>query len=147
MNLIRYTPQVGMKPFFTDLDRVMDRFFNHPEPAAAAAERTWTPAVDITEDDKQFVLTADLPDVNQKDIDIRVHDGTLTLRAERKPASEESKDRFRRIERSYGSFVRRFALPQTIDSDGIEAKYRNGALRLTLPKSDIADTGKTIAVK
>ena len=147
MNLMRYTPQFGLKPFFTDFDRVLDHFFNDAGEPPAAARRTWAPAVDIVEEDKQFVLTADLPDVNRKDIDLRVDDGTLTLRAERKPASDESKDKFRRIERSYGSFVRRFSLPPTIDSDGIDAAYRNGVLRLTLPKTEVRETGRTIAVK
>ncbi len=147
MSLIRYTPQFGLKPFFADFDRVMDHFFHDAGASAPAAERTWSPAVDIVEDDKQFVLTADLPDVNQKDIDVRVDDGALTLRAERKLESDESKDKFRRIERSYGAFVRRFSLPPTIDSDGIDARYKNGVLRLTLPKAEVKETGRTIAVK
>ena len=147
MNLIRHSPQFGLKPFFADFDRVFDHFFNDAGAPPAAAERTWAPAVDIVEDDKRFVLTADLPDVNPKDIDVRVDDGALTLRAERNPESDESKDNFRRIERSYGAFVRRFSLPPTIDSEGIEAKYKNGALRLTLPKTAVRETGRTIAVK
>lgn len=147
MNLMRYTPQFGLKPFFADFDRVLDHFFNDAgEPPAAAHERTWAPAVDIVENDKQFVLTADLPDVNQKDIDVRVDDGALTLRAERKLESDESKDKFRRIERSYGAFARRFSLPPTVDSDGIAAEYRNGVLQLTLPKVPLKETGRTIAV-
>ncbi len=146
MNLIRYTPQFGLKPFFADFDHVWDHFFNDAGPSSAT-ERTWAPATDIVEDDKQFVLTVDLPDVNQKDIDVRVDDGTLTLRAERKLESDEPKDKFRRIERSYGAFVRRFSLPPTIDSDGIDAKYKNGALRLTFPKAEIKQTGRTVAVK
>ena len=77
MNLMRYTPQFGLKPFFTDFDRVLDHFFNDAGEPPAAARRTWAPAVDIVEEDKQFVLTADLPDVNRKDIDLRVDDGTM----------------------------------------------------------------------
>ncbi len=147
MSLIRYTPQVGLKPFFADFDRILDHFFSDAGASAPAAERTWAPAVDIVEDDKQFVLTADLPEVKQKDIAVRVDDGTLTLRAERKLESDESKDKFRRIERSYGSFVRRFSLPPTIDCDAIDAKYKDGVLRLTLPKTEVKETGRTIAVK
>ena len=95
---------------------------------------------------KNFVLTADLPAVDQKDIDVRVDDGTLTLRAERKLEADESKDKYRRIERSYGSFVRRFSLPETIDVEGIDAKYKDGVLRMTLPKMEVKDKGRTISV-
>lgn len=94
----------------------------------------WTPAVDIVETDNEIVLKADVPGLDRKDVDIRVHDGTLTLKGERKFESEENQDNFRRVERVYGSFLRSFALPQTVDSDKVEAGYRNGVLEVKLPK-------------
>ena len=95
---------------------------------------TWAPAVDIVETDNEIVLKADLPGIDPKDVDIQVHDGTLTLRGERKFESDVKEDDCRRIERVYGSFVRSFSLPQTVDSEHVSANYRNGVLELKLPK-------------
>jgi len=146
MSLIRYTPRTGLRPFFADFDRVFDHLRSDTAVAPPDGERTWAPVVDIVEDEKNFVLTADLPDVDQKDIDVRVDESTLTLRAERKLETNESNDKYRRIERSYGKFVRRFSLPETIDVEGIDANYKNGVLRLTLPKTELKDKGRTISV-
>ena len=146
MSLIRYTPRTGLRPFFGDFDRVFGHLLSDTAVAPPDGERTWAPAVDIVEDEKNFVLTADLPDVDQKDIDVRVDEGALTLRAERKLETDESNDKYRRIERSYGKFVRRFSLPETIDVEGIDANYKNGVLRLTLPKTEVKDKGRTISV-
>ena len=95
---------------------------------------TWTPAVDIVETDNEIVLKADLPGIDPKDVDIQVHDGTLTLRGERKFESDVKEDDFRRVERVYGAFVRSFAIPQTVDAEHVSANYRNGVLELKLPK-------------
>ena len=94
----------------------------------------WAPAVDIVETDNEIILKADLPGVDPKDVDIQVHDGTLTLRGERKFESDVNEDNFRRAERAYGSFVRSFTLPQTVDAEHVSAQYRNGVLELKLPK-------------
>ena len=91
--------------------------------AREALEGTaWAPAVDIVETDNEIVLKADLPGVDPKDVDIQVHDGTLTLRGERKFESGVKKDDFRRVERVYGSFVRSFTLPQSVDSEHVSAQ-------------------------
>jgi HSP20 family protein len=94
----------------------------------------WAPAVDIVETDNEIVLKADLPGIDPKDVDIQVHDGTLTLRGERKVESDVKEDDFRRVERVYGTFVRSFAIPQTVDAEHVSANYRNGVLELKLPK-------------
>lgn len=94
----------------------------------------WAPAVDILEKGDDLVLRADLPGVEPKDVEINVQDGTLTLKGERKWESDVKEDNFRRVERVYGSFVRSFALPQTVDADKVEAEYRNGVLEVKLPK-------------
>jgi HSP20 family protein len=94
----------------------------------------WSPAVDIVETDNEIVLKADLPGVNPDDVDISVEDGTLTVKGERRFESDVKEDDYRRLERVYGSFVRRFALPSTVDTDKVQAAYRNGVLELTLPK-------------
>ena len=131
MNLIRYNPR-GLTPRFP-FDRWFDDFFS-----AAVAEpngtRTWSPAVDIEESEKEITLKADLPDVDEKDLSIKVEDDVLTLQAERNFEKETKKENFQRIERAYGSFHRRFALPDSVDADKIKAAYDKGVLKVTLPK-------------
>jgi HSP20 family protein len=94
----------------------------------------WAPAVDILEKGDDLVLRADLPGVDPKDVEINVQNGTLTLKGERKWESDVKEDDFRRVERVYGSFVRSFSLPTTVDADKVEAEYRNGVLEVKLPK-------------
>ena len=94
---------------------------------------TWMPAVDIYEVENALVLKAELPDVNRDDIDVNVENNTLTLRGERKFDQEIKQEAFHRIERSYGSFVRQFSLPSTVDATKISAEYKNGVLTVTLP--------------
>lgn len=131
------------KPFNTGLDdftatfRLFDDFLNRAfnEPAGV---RPWTPAVDIVETENDLVLTADIPGIKLEDIDIRLENGTLTISGERKFENEEKKGAYHRVERSYGSFQRAFALPDTVDVDKVDAHYENGVLRVTLPKKEIA---------
>jgi HSP20 family protein len=94
---------------------------------------TWTPAVDIYEEDGGLVLKAEVPDITREDIDITVENNTLTLRGERKLANEIKQENFHRIERAYGKFVRQFALPPTVDSGKIAADFKDGVLTVKLP--------------
>lgn len=94
----------------------------------------WLPVVDIIENDDAILLKADLPGIDPKDVDIQVESDTLTLRGERQQEKDVKEEDYRRIERSYGSFVRSFTLPNTVDTEKIQAEYRNGVLELTLPK-------------
>jgi HSP20 family protein len=96
----------------------------------------WAPAVDIYETDQAIELKADLPEVEPKDVDVRIEDNTLFLKGERKFEKEVKEENFHRIERSYGSFARSFALPQGIATDKISADYKNGVLKITLPKRE-----------
>ena len=100
--------------------------------------RPWSPAVDIVETEEALTLKADLPDVKTDDIDIRVEDGTLTLRGSRKFEKDDSVKGYHRIERSYGEFVRSFALPNTVETDKVGAEYKNGVLTISLPKKETA---------
>ena len=93
----------------------------------------WTPAVDVFETDGVLVLKAELPDVQREDIDVHVENHTLTIRGERKRDQAIKDDRFHRIERSFGSFVRQFSLPATVDAGKIAAEYKHGVLTVTLP--------------
>jgi len=95
---------------------------------------TWAPAVDIYETENELVLKADLPDIDEKDLDVRVENNMLTIRGERKFEEKVKEDNYLRIERSYGSFSRSFSLPTTINSEAIKAQYTNGVLTVELPK-------------
>jgi HSP20 family protein len=109
------------------------RFLSEP-----TSNRPWSPAVDIYETENDLVLKADLPEVSQKDIDVRVENQTLTIAGERKFEKEDSTKGFHRIERAYGNFVRSFAVPNTFDTEKISAEFHNGVLTVTLPKKEAA---------
>ena len=102
------------------------------------AGRPWSPAVDIFETEDELVLKADVPEVELKDIDVRVENQTLTIAGERKFEKQESGKGYHRMERSYGSFVRSFAVPNTFDTETIAAEYHNGVLTVKLPKKEAA---------
>jgi len=99
-----------------------------------SALTTWAPAVDIYETENDLVLKADLPEVAEKDIDIRVENNMLTIRGERKFEESVKEDNYLRVERAYGSFSRSFSLPTTVDTESIKANYKNGVLTVELPK-------------
>lgn len=103
---------------------------------------TWVPAVDIFEQGDDLVIRAEIPGVNKDDIDINVENGSLTIRGERKRADELDQEHAFRVERAYGSFLRTFSLPRTVDSSRIAASYRDGVLELRLPKSEEAKPKK-----
>jgi HSP20 family protein len=135
MPLVKYNPFADLDEFpgirlFQD---TVNRFLSEPNTA-----RPWAPAVDIFETDNDLVLKADLPDVSMKDIDIQLENGTLTLKGERRFEKDEKSKGFHRIERSYGSFVLLFSVPETVDSENVRAAYNNGVLTVTLPKKEVA---------
>ena len=94
----------------------------------------WMPVVDISETEDAFVIKAELPGVDKDDVSVKIENGILTIRGEKKAETEDKKNH--RIECTYGSFVRSFTLPQTTKSDSIKAEYKNGILNLTIPKSE-----------
>lgn len=94
----------------------------------------WAPAVDVYETENELVIKADLPDISEKDLDVRVENNMLTVRGERKFEQQVKEDSYLRMERAYGSFSRSFSLPNTVDTEAIQADYKNGALTVTLPK-------------
>ena len=102
------------------------------------ASRPWTPAVDIYETENELVLKADVPDVDPKNVGIQLENGTLTLKGERKFQQEQNGKGFHRIERSYGTFVRAFGLPDSVEAEKVKADYKNGVLTVTLPKKEVA---------
>ncbi|HJZ95279.1 MAG TPA: Hsp20/alpha crystallin family protein [Candidatus Solibacter sp.] len=130
MSLSHYDPLAHTLRGFED---AFTRFFNEPH-----SNRPWSPAVDIFESENELVLKADLPDVDLKDIDVRVENQTLTIAGERKFEKDEKTKGYHRIERSYGNFTRSFAVPNSFDTESINAAYRNGVLTVTLPKKEAA---------
>src|SRR5579864_8766672 len=99
---------------------------------------SWAPAVDIYETEHELVVKADLPDVDEKDLDVRVVNNVLTIRGERRFEKNVNEDNYLRVERAYGSFSRSFSLANTVNTDAIKAEYRNGVLTLTIPKREEA---------
>jgi HSP20 family protein len=98
----------------------------------------WAPAVDIYENEQELVVKADLPEVEAKDLDIRVENNILTIRGERRFEKKVNEDQYLRVERAYGSFSRSFSLANTVNADGIKADYQNGVLTLNIPKREEA---------
>ncbi|MGC4053336.1 MAG: Hsp20/alpha crystallin family protein [Paludibaculum sp.] len=100
--------------------------------------RPWSPAVDIAENENELVLTADIPGVKLEEIDIKLEDGTLSLRGKREFEKKQEKGGYHRIERSYGTFQRVFTLPETVDVEKVSAQFDSGVLKITLPKKEVA---------
>ena len=122
----------------TQLSRYFDGVLPRFEPAdEALASGSWNPPVDISETTAKIVLSIEIPGVKQEDLDIRFEDRTLTLRGERKFEKLEGRE-YHRVERLYGTFVRTFALPRTVDAEAINATYRDGVLEIEMPKREEA---------
>jgi HSP20 family protein len=129
MSLSHFDPLTNVRLFEDAFTRILS------EPRG---NRPWSPAVDIFETENELVFKADLPDVDQKNIDVRVENQTLTLEGERAFDKDEAGKGYHRTERSYGHFTRSFAVPSTFETDKISAIYRNGVLTVTLPKKEAA---------
>ena len=143
MTLMRYAPSTEVEEFPVGLRLLQDsvsRLFSEP------SNRPWSPAVDIFETEHELVLKADVPEIEMKDIDVQVENGTLTLKGERKFEQEQNGRGYHRIERGYGSFVRAFTLPDSVDVDKVKAGYKGGVLTVTLSKKEVAKP-KTIRVE
>jgi HSP20 family protein len=134
MAIVRYSPFAGVEPFpgLTAFQETMNRLFAEPN------GRPWVPPVDIVENENELVVKADVPDIKFEDIDVKIENGTLTLRGERTAEKISDKGGWHRMERSYGTFERAFTLPETVDPEHVKADYKNGTLTVTLPKKEIA---------
>jgi HSP20 family protein len=136
MNTVaRWEPFRGLSTLHDQVNRLFNetRFHGQPEESALT---TWAPAVDIYETPDELVVKADLSDVEEKDIDIRVENNLLTIRGERNFEKKVPEDSYLRVERTYGAFSRSFSLPNTINADAIRADYKNGVLTVNLPKRE-----------
>jgi len=132
--IARLEPFRGLSSLQDQFNRLFNESFRtHSEESALTS---WAPAVDIYETPNELVVKADMPDVNEKDIDVRVENNLLTIRGERKFEKSVSEENFLRVERTYGSFSRSFSLPNTANAETIAAEYKNGVLTVTLPKRE-----------
>jgi HSP20 family protein len=130
MNVAFHEPWRLVNRLHRDLDRLM--YTTNEDDGGSVA--SWTPAVDIREEEKQFVLHVDLPGVEPDKIEVTLEKGVLTLRGSRELANRDERSGFRRVERVSGTFYRRFALPDTADSQSVKARHTNGVLEVTIPK-------------
>ncbi|MBV8200755.1 MAG: Hsp20/alpha crystallin family protein [Acidobacteria bacterium] len=134
-NVTRWNPSqvaAAREPLF----RLFDTFFN--EGGEDLASRTWTPPVDIQETDDSYRIQAELPGMTKDDIEITLENNVLRLSGERKFEKDTKKENYHRIERTYGSFTRSFALPTQVGSDKVQAKFENGVLTIVVPKAEQA---------
>ncbi len=126
---LQHDPFSGLRLFEDAVTRLMS------EPRTS---RPWSPAVDILETENELVVKSDVPDVKLEDIDVRVENQTLSIKGERRFEDDSAAQGYHRIERSYGTFVRSFAVPNSVDTEKVSADYKNGVLTVKLPKKDAA---------
>jgi HSP20 family protein len=138
MSLNRYPQRSGSaQPSMPDEFRqLFERFFQTGDSSDESSVVTsqWAPRVDIREDSNRFLILADLPGIDPADVEIWMDKGILSIKGERRNETSEQNDRYSRIERRYGSFHRRFALPDSADPEGITANGRHGVLEISIPK-------------
>ncbi len=138
MAITRYEPW----SLLNQLQRELDRNLEGSAESGSIATAEWAPAVDIKEESDRFVLHADIPGVKPEDIDVGMEDGVLTIKGEKQSESKTEKDGYKRIERTSGTFYRRFSLPDTADAEAITAKSKHGVLEIVIPKREAAQPKK-----
>ena len=139
------TPWKGMDVLRQEMDRVFDRVFE-PRWNEFEFAGQWTPRVDMSETKEAVVVKAEIPGVEQKDINVSLQDQVLTIRGEKHQEKDEKSEKYHRIERSWGAFTRAFMMPVAVAGDKVTATFKDGTLTITLPKAPEAE-GTTIPVK
>lgn len=135
MSIVRYNPWSAPSHFQDEIKQVFDRFFNETESDQSnVVTSQWAPRVDIKEEADRFVIAADIPGVDPKDIEINMDSGILSIKGERRTEAKQESERYSRIERSHGLFYRRFALPDSADPEGVSASGKHGVLEISIPK-------------
>src|ERR1700732_4713077 len=134
--LSRFEPFRGASSLQDQINRLLNDVFERPGEESNLT--SWAPAVDIYETEHELVVKADLPEVDAKELDVRVENNLLTIRGERKFEKKVNEDNYLRVERAYGSFSRSFSLSNTVNAEAIKADYQNGVLTLTIPKREEA---------
>jgi HSP20 family protein len=136
MNLVKWDPFRELEDMSNRLNRVFGRPLARLEPNSEMLTMVdWTPSADISETDTAYVIKAEIPGVNKEDVKVTLENGMLTIQGERKMEKEEKGKKFHRIERSYGSFMRSFRVPDDADESAVKAEFKDGVLNVTLTKS------------
>ena len=147
MNIVKWDPFKELEDVSNRLNRIFGSF---PARAGSGQEMLavadWSPSADITETDAAYLIKAEIPGVQKEDVKVTVQDGMLTMQGERKMEKEEKGKKFHRIERSYGSFVRSFRMPDDADENSVKAEFKDGMLNVTVAKSAKASKNKAIDV-
>lgn len=151
--LTRWEPATRWNPFkeLEEMEKRLSSFFGRTPVATgdkkeAITVAEWSPLVDISEDEKEYVIKAEVPEMKKEEIKINVHDDVLAISGERKYEKEEKGKKYHRVERAYGSFMRSFVLPEDADGSKVNAEYKDGVLKVHLPKTEKAKP-KAIEVK
>jgi HSP20 family protein len=132
--LARWDPYREFSTLQDRMNRLFNASFNSEGRDESLTTSSFAPAVDVYEDEHDITLKIEVPGIDEKDIDVRIENNTLTVHGERKIEKEEKEENYRRIERQYGSFTRTFTLPNTVDSDSVSATYEKGVLKVKLAK-------------
>jgi HSP20 family protein len=137
MAMIRWEPARELQAIQQEMNRLFGSAFDTQGGLAnGGAASRWIPPMDVVEDDEHFVVRADLPGVEEKDVNVELEDNVLTISGERKSDVEERKEGYYRIERAYGAFSRSLTLPEGIDPEGVKASFSNGVLEVRIPKPE-----------
>jgi HSP20 family protein len=134
MALVRWDPARELDTLQGEMNRLFSSFFDTPTPGNGTTVRRWIPAMDLVETDDHFVLKADLPGMQESDVNIVFENNVLTMSGERRAEHEAKKDGYYRLERTMGSFSRSLTLPEGIDADAVSAKFDHGVLEIRIPK-------------
>ncbi len=134
MAIIRWDPFRDLLTLREKMNRLFEDAVTSRGEQKDLITSAWAPAVDIYEDENQLVLTAEIPGMDEKDVEIKLEDNMLSIQGERKMEKETKEENYHRLERAYGSFYRSFTLPNYIDQEKIHAEHENGVLKITMPK-------------
>lgn len=140
--LRHYEPWTLLDQFRRDLEQMFARGGTVADSDSTVATSAWIPTVDIKEEDNHFIIEADIPGVDPKEIEISMANGVLSFKGERKLESRERNNDYHRVERLHGTFYRRFSLPDTADADKIAASGKNGVLQIKIPKKEVVQPRK-----
>ena len=146
MNIVRWNPFRELEDIQTRLNRVFGEAPVRQPEGNGLFFADWAPPVDIQETEKEYLIKAELPEMKKEDVKVDLLDGVLTIEGERTQEKEEKGKKFHKVERSYGKFVRQFALPTEVDATKVQAEYKDGVLNVHLPKTAAAKP-KSIEVK
>jgi HSP20 family protein len=135
MNLTRWDPFRELETLSTRMNQLFPPTVRRADDVTFA---DWAPAVDVQESDKEYLVKADLPEIKKEDMKIAIDDGVLSMEGERKQEKEEKNKKFHKVERVYGKFVRRMALPSDVDEMKVSAEFKDGVLNVHLPKTENA---------